>query len=212
MPFVRRFRRVYYDCFSIVYDRFVALHSSDRAGTLRKWLIKKAGIKPGIRVLDLCTGTGSVAIEAVRAIKNDGIVVGLDFSFGMLKKAKEKSKNLPMPIWIEANAIYLPFKDASFDVVLCSHAFYELTDPEKAKALGEIKRVLAPDGRFYLMEHEQPENALLRFLYRVRLASMGSWSSYEFITKEMNILSHFFSQVIKEKSPTGNSKIIICHK
>lgn len=206
---MRRIRRLYYDLFSKVYDRVIALHSADKAGKLRAWLVEKSGAAEGAKVLDLCTGTGSVAIEASRVVGDRGIVVGLDFSGGMLKKAKEKAPGRKNLCWIEASAPFLPFKGGSFHVVFCSHAFYELRDWEKIWALAEVKRVLKPGGRFLMMEHEKPSRPLIRFLYKVRLASMGSLDSGRFIARELNLFSRFFKGVTKEKSPTGNSKLIV---
>ncbi len=205
---MRRFRRIYYDLFSRIYDGVIALHSSDKAGRLRNWLVKQGGVGPGMVVLDLCTGTGSVAREAVKAVGREGLVVGLDFSRGMLEKAQKKGKGETNLVWVEASAAYLPFKDETFHVVLCSHAFYELKDWEKVWALAEIKRVLVKGGKFCMMEHEEPSHPLVRFLYRVRLASMGSWDSARFVAKEIQMLDKFFSGVTKKKSPTGNSKLL----
>jgi len=206
---VRRFRRFYYDVFSRVYDRVIALHSADRAGRLRAWLVEKAGVEPGMKVMDLCTGKGSVALEASKVVGDEGLVVGVDFSQGMLEKAREKAGQGSGLVWVEASAPFLPFKDETFDVVLCSHAFYELKDWEKMWTLAEVKRVLVPGGRFCMMEHEEPGNPLVKFLYKMRLASMGSWDSARFVAQEMELLGKFFRGVTKEKSPTGNSKLLV---
>jgi len=206
---VRRIRRLYYDLFSKIYDGIIAIHSADKAGRLRTWLVERSGATGGTKVLDLCTGTGSVAVEANQVVGAHGMVVGLDFSRGMLKKAKEKAHGTENLYWIEAGAPFLPFKGGSFHVVLCSHAFYELRDWEKMWALAEVKRVLKPEGRFLMMEHEEPSQPLVRFLYKVRLAFMGSWDSSRFIARELNLFSRFFKGVMKEKSPTGNSKLIV---
>ena len=205
---MRRFRRFYYDLFSKIYDGVIALHSADRAGRLRSWLVEKAGVEPGMRVMDLCTGTGSVALEAWKAMDGKGLVVGVDFSRGMLEKAGEKAGERPGLVWVEASAPFLPFKDETFHLVICSHAFYELKDWEKMWTLAEVKRVLFPGGRFLMMEHEEPNHPFIKFLYKVRLASMGSWDSARFVAKEMEMLSRFFRGVTKERSPTGNSKLL----
>jgi len=206
---MRRIRRLYYDLFSKVYDGVIALHSADKAGRLRAWLVEKSGAAEGTKVLDLCTGTGSVAIEASKVVGDHGMVVGLDFSRGMLQKAKEKAHGAKNLCWIEASAPFLPFKGESFHVVLCSHAFYELRDWEKIWVLAEVKRVLKPGGRFLMMEHEEPSHPVVRFLYKVRLASMGSLDAKRFIARELSLFSRFFKGVVKEKSPTGNSKLIV---
>lgn len=85
------FRKHYYNLFSLVYDFIIRVHSRDPEGRLRKYLVERAKVNPGENVLDVCTGTGSVAIEFLKKVGNQGLVVGIDFSRGMLTKAKGKA-------------------------------------------------------------------------------------------------------------------------
>ncbi len=202
---MRRWRRKYYDIFAKFYDWVIRVHSGDVSERLREFLVKKASIKDGMRVIDLCTGTGSVAVK-VKILCPRACVYGIDFSKGMLKKAMEKSKDIN---WILATAAFLPIKDQSIDVVLCSHAFYELKGAERFWTLGEIKRVLKPEGKFLLMEHEVPKNRLIRMLYYIRIFSMGFYDGIGFIKREMDVLKLFFRKVEKLSSPTGRSKLIL---
>ncbi len=57
---MRNFRRAYYDWFSSFYDRFVAVHSSDRRGAARAFLAEHVVVSEGSAILDICTGTGSL--------------------------------------------------------------------------------------------------------------------------------------------------------
>ena len=72
-------RQIYYDLFSKVYDFIIRLHSRDREGSLRGFITEKASLLQGDRALDLCTGTGSVAIELAKQAGEKGMAVGLDF-------------------------------------------------------------------------------------------------------------------------------------
>ena len=137
-------RRLYYDLFSLVYDFVIRLHSRDREGSLRGFITEKASLLQGDRALDLCTGTGSVAIELAKQAGEKGLVVGLDFSRGMLEKAKNKALRLHLNQLhlVQANASQLPFKKSSFHGVTCSHAFYELKGDERARTINEVARVL----------------------------------------------------------------------
>ena len=202
---MRKWRRKYYDIFAKFYDWVIRVHSGDVSERLREFLVEKASIKDGMRVIDLCTGTGSVAVK-VKTLCPKACVYGIDFSKGMLKKAMKKSKDIN---WILATAAFLPIKDQSIDVILCSHAFYELKGAERFWALGEIKRVLKPGGKFLLMEHEIPKSRLIRVLYYIRIFSMGFYDGIGFIKRELDVLKLFFRKVEKLTSPTGRSKLIL---
>jgi len=86
--------------FSHFYDLIIQLHSKDESSALRDFLIKKTGIGPGDRVLDICTGTGAVVMVGHKVIVPKDFVVGLDFSYGMLSKAREKAKKRGFRLFI----------------------------------------------------------------------------------------------------------------
>jgi demethylmenaquinone methyltransferase/2-methoxy-6-polyprenyl-1,4-benzoquinol methylase len=204
------FRRAYYDLFSHVYDRVIALHSGDGNAAARDFLVARAGVEAGSRILDLCTGTGAVALRAQRATGPGGFVVGLDFSDGMIGKAAEKSRRLGVPsvAFVVGDAARLPFAAGSFDLVSCSHAMYELSPEARDRVLSEARRVLRDGGRFVMMEHCEPSRALARLLYRVRLAALGSSANRDFARDEVPFLQRMFVDVSRELSPTGHSKLI----
>ena len=207
---MRRFRRFYYDIFSHFYDLVIQLHSKDESSALRDFLIKKTGVGPGDRVLDICTGTGAVAMAAHKVIVPKGLVVGLDFSYGMLSKAGEKARKKGL------SALYLamgdvgemPFKGDVFECATCSHSIYELESETRMNALNEICRVLKENGRFFMMEHCKPRNPFIRLLYYVRLMFTGSPENRDFAEDEVPVIKRFFKDVKRELSPTGKSKLI----
>jgi demethylmenaquinone methyltransferase/2-methoxy-6-polyprenyl-1,4-benzoquinol methylase len=208
------FRRLYYDLFSKVYDLAIRLHSRDKEGLLRKFITKRTNLSKGDRALDLCTGTGSVAIELARHVGENGLVIGLDFSWGMLEKAKEKARRSKID-WlylVQANASQLPFQDTSFHSVTCSHAFYELKGMERTRAIEEVAKVLKRGGRFCLMEHTKPEKLFPRMLFYVRILFLGSKDTRKFLTEEGSIFEGKFKNIKKEMSPTGKSKLIYGEK
>ncbi|OAG27578.1 class I SAM-dependent methyltransferase [Thermodesulfatator autotrophicus] len=208
---MKRWRRKYYDIFSHFYDKIISLHSGDKRAFLRELLIKKTGLKPGGSLLDLCTGTGAVAITASRVAGKDGLVVGVDFSKGMLRKACEKAQKLKTKnlYFVLSDVARLPFADESFDAVTCSHAMYELDPATRNAALKEAWRVLKPGGCFTMMEHCEPKHPFIRLLYYIRLASMGSPENRKFARDETPFLARIFRNVSKEITPTGGSKIIL---
>jgi ubiquinone/menaquinone biosynthesis C-methylase UbiE len=207
-------RRIYYDLFSKIYDFIIRLHSRDRAGSLRRFIVEKANLSEGDKALDLCTGTGSVAIELTKKVGEMGLVIGLDFSQGMLEKAKEKTRNsrIDRLHLVQANASQLPFKQSSFHGVTCSHAFYELKGEERKRAIDEVARILINGGRFCLMEHAKPKRLFPRFLFYVRIFFLGAKDARKFLAEEGAIFGERFKNITKVMSPTGQSKLIYGEK
>jgi len=109
-------------------------------------LLRHAALQAGERVLDVACGTGIVARQAAPLVGADGQVVAVDRNPAMLAVARA----LPAPsgatiTWREADAMDLPFEDGAFDVVLCQHGLQFV--PDRARAVREMRRVLAPAGR-----------------------------------------------------------------
>src|SRR6185295_7759573 len=96
-----------FDRIAPVYD---VMNRVMTAGLDRRWrrLTVRAVVQPGDRVLDACCGTGDLAIAATRA--GAGSVVGLDFSEGMLDRARKKSQSVE---WVHGDLLSLPFEDAA---------------------------------------------------------------------------------------------------
>jgi ubiquinone/menaquinone biosynthesis C-methylase UbiE len=205
-------RRAYYNKFSRFYDRFVALHSRDAQGLARNFLADQLPPAKGASVLDLCTGTATLLSYVQAKVGPDGQVIGVDFSHGMLKVAQQKTRSLPNVRLVEADAGGLPFVAGTFDAVTCSHAFYELKGETQHRALREILRVLRPKGAFLMMEHDVPSNAVMRFLFYLRLASMGARRAITFLRHEQEVLERYFGSVEKVVPPAGRSKVMICRK
>ena len=203
-------RQSYYNLFSKVYDRIIALHSHDLQGRLRGALADRTGLKAGDVALDLCTGTGSVPPFLAEKVGSDGLVIGLDFSSGMLQKAAKKirerdTKNI---VLIQAEAQYLPFKDRTISAVTCSHAFYELKGDVREKTVMEIKRVCRTGGRFCMMEHEVPKKKIIKILFYIRMLVSGNLGSRALLRQEASFFKSHFSEVKREILPGGNTKVI----
>ena len=126
--------------------------------------------------------------------------------------AKARQKGVEHVAFVVGDAARLPFSDASFDAVSCSHAMYELSPEVRDRALREAIRVLRPGGRFVMMEHCEPSRPLVRFLYRVRLSVLGSSENRDFARDEVPFLGRYFADVTRELSPKGRSKLIFGNK
>jgi len=136
----------------IRYDLRAWLITRGREGKFRRTLVELAGLKPGQSVLDVGCGTGSLAIEAAKAVGPAGSVVGIDPSPEMIGRAKSKARRRANVRFEIAPAQSLPFADASFDVVLSSLVLHQLPPESLHVVKAEIARVLKPSGRLLLVD------------------------------------------------------------
>lgn len=111
-------------------------------------LIRHASLRPGERVLDVACGTGIVARLASEQVGADGHVAGLDVNSGMLAVARSAASDGSSIDWTEASAESMPFADGAFDVLFCQMGLQFM--PDREAALREMRRVLAPGGRFVI--------------------------------------------------------------
>jgi len=154
--------------------------------------------------MDLCCGTGDLAVWLARLAPAGTEVIGLDYSLPMLTRAKEKAGQFPLKTditFIHGDVDDLPFPDGHFDSIGISFAFRNLTykNPMTGRYLVEVVRVLKPGGEFVIVESSQPPNRLIRkivhiylrlFVYRV-----GSWISknrpaYKYLSESAR---HFYT-------------------
>jgi ubiquinone/menaquinone biosynthesis C-methylase UbiE len=117
-------------------------------------LVERAQPRPGEAVLDVACGTGVVTRPAAQRVAT-GRVIGLDFNGGMLAVAQSLPATGLSIDWIEASALDLPFRDSCFDLILCQLGLQFF--PDKPRALGEMKRVLARAGRIALSAYSAIE-------------------------------------------------------
>ena len=203
-------RQRYYDYFSRFYDKFISIHSSDKGENARVFLSENIGLQRGDMTLDICTGTGSLLPHLGNRVKKEGIVAGVDFSFGMLSAARTKIVGYNNIFLIQADVSYIPFKDGIVDSVTCSHAFYELKGETQDYCLREIVRVLKPGKPFLMMEHDVPKNFLMRMLFYLRMLSIGAKQAKEILKNERTFLGKYFRSVEVLLTPNTRSKILIC--
>jgi demethylmenaquinone methyltransferase/2-methoxy-6-polyprenyl-1,4-benzoquinol methylase len=131
--------------------------------------------RPEARVLDLCCGTGDMALALYRrAGKASPQILGADFSHAMLQRARQKSATTGLR-WVEADALHLPFPDASFDLVSTAFGFRNLADYDAG--LEEILRVLRPGGECGILDFGEPRGwmgQLYRIYFRRILPAVGT--------------------------------------
>lgn len=132
----------------------------------RRRLVSVLGLRGGEQVLDVCTGTGKLALLLSRKVGNKGSVHGVDFSKEMLCEAQKKvSRGRPGISFSLSDAKKLNFSGNSFDVVTVSFGMRNI--PDTAAALQEAFRVLKSGGRFCCLELTPPENRWVKPLYNL---------------------------------------------
>ncbi len=126
--------------FSRVAPRYDLLNNVISLGTQKIWrheIFNQLQIKPTDNALDVCCGTGDLAIAIAKRI-SAGRVTGLDFNKEMLEIAKEKTKMIGNLFLVQGDAMALPFDDNSFDIVTIGFGLRNVPDADKA--LSEIYR------------------------------------------------------------------------
>jgi demethylmenaquinone methyltransferase/2-methoxy-6-polyprenyl-1,4-benzoquinol methylase len=129
----------------------------------RRRAIAMLDVEPGARVLDLCCGTGVMTRDLAAKVIN-GSVVGVDFSPAMLAIARRNIARANVE-FVEADALHLPFADASFDGATMGFSMRNLVDI--GEGLREISRVLRPGSTFVNLEIAKPPNPIWRRLFYV---------------------------------------------
>ncbi len=153
-----------FDRIAGVYD---VMNSAMTGGLHHQWrdrAVDRAEVGTGSDALDVCCGTGDLALALRRRIGPDGRVVGCDFSEPMLELARRKSGEEKLPVefgW--ADALELPYGDRSFDAVTIGFGARNLADLERG--ISEMARVLRPGGRLVILEITRPQREPLASFY-----------------------------------------------
>lgn len=117
--------------------------------------------QPGDRALDLCCGSGDLALLLASAVGPSGQVSGADFAVEQLAIAAERSRRRGLAIdWVEADALALPFADDSFDCATVGYGLRNVADI--ARCLRELQRVLKPGAIAACLDFNRPETELMR--------------------------------------------------
>ena len=157
----RSFVRRIFDESAGEYDRVERMMALGTGPWYRRQALRRAGLAPGMKCLDVAVGTGLVAREAVGLVGDPESVIGLDPSPGMLAQAAQA---LPVKL-VVGRAERLPFADGSFDFLSMGYALRHVSDV--AVTMREFLRVLRPGGMLCLLEITRPQGriplALVRF-------------------------------------------------
>jgi demethylmenaquinone methyltransferase/2-methoxy-6-polyprenyl-1,4-benzoquinol methylase len=148
--------------FSDIAPRYDITNSILSMGIHHLWrsaTVKASGAREGSHILDCATGTGDLALAFKRTVGPHGRVLGTDFNADMLSFAPAKARGKGLDVEFEvADAMHLPYDDASFDVASISFGIRNVDDPRTA--LSEMARVVRPGGRVVVLEFGQPRGII----------------------------------------------------
>ena len=128
--------------------------------------------RPGARVLDICCGTGDLMLALQRASR--GPVLGSDFCHPMLLAARqEAARRSAATALFESDALQLPVRDGSLDLLTVAFGFRNLAN--YAAGLAEMRRVLRPGGMAAILEFTEPPNAAFAAVYHLYSRRILPW-------------------------------------
>jgi demethylmenaquinone methyltransferase/2-methoxy-6-polyprenyl-1,4-benzoquinol methylase len=145
------------------YELVCTLGSLGSGQPYRRWVLRRSGLRSGMKLLDVATGTGLVARAATEILLEHGAVVGLDPSAGMLREGRKVHSALLVQGTVED----LPFADDRFDFLSMGYALRHVAD--LGVAFTECLRVLKPSGRLLVLEISRPRSVAGRLLARAYL-------------------------------------------
>ncbi len=153
------------DLFAGIAARYDLINDVQSFGLHRFWkwrLLQLADPRPGTRALDLCCGTGDIALALAQ---RGAEVAGLDFSEPMLEIARRKNSKFKIQNvkFLQGDAQKIPFPDNSFDIVTVGYGLRNLASLDTG--LREMQRVAKPGGRLLVLDFGKPDNRWWRAIY-----------------------------------------------
>lgn len=148
------------------YDLMNRLMTGGMDLSWRREVIRRAELLPGSSLLDLGAGTGDLAREALRQQPACHVTAG-DFTLNMMLVGKQRYTSGPAHAWTGADALNLPFPDASFDALVSGFLMRNVVDLDRA--LAEQRRVLKPGGRFVCLDTTRPGKTVLTPFIRIHM-------------------------------------------
>jgi demethylmenaquinone methyltransferase / 2-methoxy-6-polyprenyl-1,4-benzoquinol methylase len=158
------YNRQFFNQLAKKYDATNVLHSFGTKHRMDRAAVARLPIKQGSKILDLCTGSGDIAL-AIATQFPDSKVVGVDYSENMLELAAKKTAGLKSVSYQQGDVTRLPFPDGAFDGAIISFGLRNLADLRVG--LREFRRVIRPGGFFCNIDQGKPQNALFRLAYKV---------------------------------------------
>lgn len=155
--------------FDRIAERYNLMNRVITAGQDMKWrrkVVEAAALPRDGTLLDLATGTGDIAFEALKR-HPDARVFGADFAMQMMQVGRRNGRYGAAVGWTAADALRLPFADGRFDAVVSGYLMRNVID--MPAALAEQRRALKPGGRIVMLDTSPPPRNALRPLIMLHL-------------------------------------------
>jgi len=143
-----------FDAIVPVYDRLNTVMTLGRDARWRRRAAQATGLQPGERALDVACGTGKLAAELAAMVGPFGLVEGVDLSSAMIARSTAAHRALVQMHFQVADALALPFADATFDAATIAFGLRNL--PDFAAGFREMARVVRPGGTVVCLELSLP--------------------------------------------------------
>ena len=195
--------------FDRIAPRYDLLNRVLSGGTDVRWrrrAVDFLDIPPPVRVLDLCTGTADLLIEALRRDpRNAGL--GVDLSLGMLARGASKLARggyAARAALALADGEHLPLREGRFDGALVAFGIRNVADP--VAAMREVRRALRPGGRFVVLEFSMPGGVFgmaYRFYFRRVLPRLGG-----LVSGDASAYAYLPASVARFPSPDAFARLV----
>src|SRR5512145_2163225 len=164
--------QTYYSRIYKSYDLVNRLFTFGLDNKWRRYTAKKCLESKPRQVVDLCCGTGDLAIAISRHTHEKISITGYDLNAEMLELAREKASSLDdPPVFIRGDAASMPFHNDSVDCITIGFGFRNLTweNPQCDVFIREMARVLKPGSSLFILDSARPENRVIAWLYDLYL-------------------------------------------
>jgi len=163
------YNQKFFDGLAPKYDVLNEVLSLGQHQRIKKKFIKRLEIQPKSKILDLCTGSGDIALFIAKQYP-DCEVIGTDVSEKMLDIAQKRSQGFPNVEFRNADTLHLPFEDNSFDTVLIGFGIRNLVDLNEG--IAEMKRVTKEGGKISSLDLGKPKGVLLNFIHKIHFQTI----------------------------------------
>jgi len=192
-----------FDRIAPIYDRLNDRLSFGQHRIWKKMAVKWSEVKPGDKALDVCCGSGDLALLLAKQVRS-GSVTGLDFAVEQLEIAKQRQAQKCPTVamsWIEGDALNLPFDDNWFDCATMGYGLRNVTNIPLS--LKELLRVLKPGAKAAVLDFHRPQTEHMKVFQEWYLANIVVPTAENMGVKE----EYAYINPSVERFPTGREQV-----